>query len=103
VYCVFLGDWSSVANQTRATRLAQFLNDLMSSDYMNLLAQYGVGTSRSVVNSVFTQARETGTNFLIYPQSNFATILPKHCKSDEDVLQVRQILRQAFQEKFRQG
>jgi len=32
VYCVFLGDWASAANQTRASRLAQFLNDLMNSD-----------------------------------------------------------------------
>jgi len=53
--------------------------------------------------SAYRQARETRTNFLIYPQSNFATILPKHCMSDEDVLQVRQILKQAFQEKFKQG
>jgi hypothetical protein len=53
IFCVFLGDWSSSANQNRATRLAQFLQDLMNSDYMNMLAQYGVGSSGSVVNSVF--------------------------------------------------
>jgi len=53
--------------------------------------------------TAYTRARETGTNFLIYPQSNFATILPKHCMSDEDMLPVRQILGQAFQEKFRRG
>jgi hypothetical protein len=53
VYCVFLGDWSSASNQNRATRLAQFINDMLNSDYMNMLTQYGVGTSGQVVNSVF--------------------------------------------------
>ncbi len=53
VFCVFLGDWTSAANQTRATRLSQFLTDLMHSDYMNMVAQYGVGSTGAVVNSVF--------------------------------------------------
>ncbi|QUD87707.1 hypothetical protein [Phenylobacterium montanum] len=53
VWCVFLGDWSSSANQTRATRLSQFLTDLMNSDYMNMLAQYGCGSTGSVAGSVF--------------------------------------------------
>ena len=58
VYCVFLGEWSSASNQNRATRLAQFLNDLMNSDYMNMLAQYGVGTTGQVVNSVFPSSSD---------------------------------------------
>jgi hypothetical protein len=53
VYLVFLGDWSSTANQNRATRLQQFMTDLMNSNYMNLLAQYGCGSTGTVVNSVF--------------------------------------------------
>ncbi len=58
VYAVFLGDWTSTANQGRATRLVQFLNDLMSSDYMNMLAQYGCGTSGQVINSVFISSTD---------------------------------------------
>lgn len=62
VYTVFLGDWTSAANQNRATRLNQFLNDLMHSDYMNMLAQYGCGTSGSVVNSVFIPSTNHNLN-----------------------------------------
>src|SRR5271170_3083494 len=40
VYNIFLGDWTSSANQTRATRLNQFITDLMNSNFMNMLAQY---------------------------------------------------------------
>ncbi|HEY2661963.1 MAG TPA: hypothetical protein VGI79_19745 [Caulobacteraceae bacterium] len=58
VYCVFLGDWTSTANQTRATRLGQFISDLMNSDYMNMLAQYGVGSSGNLANSVFISSSD---------------------------------------------
>jgi hypothetical protein len=61
-FCIFLGDWTSAANQTRATRLAQFLTDLMNSDYMNMLAQYGVGSSGSVVNSMFVSSADHDLN-----------------------------------------
>src|ERR1700722_3830202 len=53
VYNIFLGDWSSAANQNRATRLNQFITDLMSSSYMNILSQYGCGSSGTFVNGVF--------------------------------------------------
>src|SRR5215471_3342542 len=53
VYNIFLGDWSSSANQNRATRLNQFVTDLMNSNYMNMLAQYGCGSTGTLVNSVF--------------------------------------------------
>lgn len=62
VYCVFLGDWTSSANQTRATRLAQFLTDLMDSDYMNLLAQYGCGSTGTVVDSLFISSTDHDLN-----------------------------------------
>ena len=45
VFALFVGDWSSTANQNRATRLGQFLTDMMNSQYMNMLAQYGCGSS----------------------------------------------------------
>ncbi len=37
----------------RATRLGQFLTDMMNSQYMNMLAQYGCGSSGTLVSSVF--------------------------------------------------
>jgi hypothetical protein len=49
----FVGDWSSAANQNRATRLSQFVTDLLNSRYMNILSQYGCGTTGTLVNSVF--------------------------------------------------
>ncbi len=52
-YLLFVGDWSSAAKQNRAHRLAQFNTDLLSSQYMNILSQYGCGTSGTVVNSVY--------------------------------------------------
>jgi hypothetical protein len=62
VYLVFLGDWSSTANQNRATRLQQFMNDLMNSNYMNMLAQYGCGSTGTVVNSVFIASTDNDLN-----------------------------------------
>lgn len=53
VYVVFVGDWTSAANQTRATRLAQFVTDLLNSSFMNILSQYGVGSTGTVAGSVF--------------------------------------------------
>lgn len=53
VYALFVGDWSSAANQTRANRLSQFMVDLMNSRYMNILSQYGCGTTGTLVNRVF--------------------------------------------------
>jgi hypothetical protein len=52
VYSVFLGDWSGTAKQTRLTNLNQFLTDFLGSSYMNILSQYGVGSSGSFVQSV---------------------------------------------------
>src|SRR5215831_15483266 len=53
VFALFVGNWSSAANQTRATRLQQFVTDLLNSRYMNILSQYGCGTNGTVVKSVF--------------------------------------------------
>jgi hypothetical protein len=51
VSVLFVGNWSSSADQTRATNLKQFVSDLLNSDYMNILSQYGCGSSGSVVAS----------------------------------------------------
>ena len=58
VFACFVGDWSSTANQNRAARLGQFLTDLMSSTYMNILSQYGCGSSGTLVNSVFISSSD---------------------------------------------
>src|SRR5215471_6060662 len=62
VYNIFLGDWSSSANQNRATRLNQFVTDLMNSNYMNMLAQYGCGSTGTLVNSVFIASNNHDLN-----------------------------------------
>src|SRR3984885_14117720 len=51
VSILFVGDWSSSADQTRATNLEQFVGDMLNSSYMNILSQYGYGSSGSVVAS----------------------------------------------------
>jgi hypothetical protein len=51
VSILFVGDWSSSADQTRATNLKQFVSDMLNSNYMNILSQYGCGSSGSVVSS----------------------------------------------------
>ena len=44
VYLSFWGDkWKTSALQPRADHLTQFLTDLVSSDFMNVVHQYGVG------------------------------------------------------------
>ena len=43
VYPMFWGSkWSDAAHQQQATRLVQFIKDLLASDWMNILMQYGV-------------------------------------------------------------
>ncbi len=53
VYTVFLGDWVSAQNQDRAKRLNQFIIDLLNSTYMNILSQYGCGSTGSFIQSTF--------------------------------------------------
>ncbi len=53
VYILFIGDWQNQENQRRSQRLIQFNTDLLHSQYMNILSQYGCGTTGTVVNSVF--------------------------------------------------
>src|SRR6476661_1200360 len=53
VYMLFVGDWNSVKNQNRATRLVQFMKDLLQSPYMNILSQYGCGNTGKVFDSIF--------------------------------------------------
>jgi hypothetical protein len=58
VHALFIGDWSSTANQDRATRLGQFLSDYFVSTRMNLLAQYGCGTTPALVDSQFRSSTD---------------------------------------------
>jgi hypothetical protein len=53
VYTTFWGPlWSDAAHTARADRMNQFLRDLLNSDYMNVLSQYGVGAG-TFVGSTF--------------------------------------------------
>ena len=53
LFAVYVGDWASPANRARATRLNQYLTDLVASSYMNILSQYGCGTAGSFIGSAF--------------------------------------------------
>ncbi len=62
-----------------------------------------VGQNSRVENrwAAYQRIRETPGLFLLYPQSNFAGILPKRCFRDEaDILRLREILKSSFQGKF---
>lgn len=49
VYTSFWGAmWSDAAHTQRASRLNQFIQDLVQSEYMNVLSQYGVGIGQFV-------------------------------------------------------
>ena len=55
---LFVGDWTSTANQDRATRLQLFLTDYFASTRMNLLSQYGCGTSPSLAGTLFRSSSD---------------------------------------------
>jgi hypothetical protein len=94
VYTVFVGNWGSAANQTRATRLTQFITDLLNSSFMNILSQYGCGSTGTVAGSVFLPnsiASLTHSDLVTLLQkainsTNRATTLPEPAGSDVFVL-----------------
>ena len=53
---LFVGDWTSTENQTRAARLRQFTSDFLNSQYMNILSQYGCGSKGKLITSVFVNS-----------------------------------------------
>jgi proteasome lid subunit RPN8/RPN11 len=59
VFNMFFGNWSGTSNQNRAKRLNQFMTDMMNSSYMNILSQYGCGSSGTLVSSVFISSSDT--------------------------------------------
>ncbi len=54
IYVTFWGPaWTADAeHQSRQTSLSQFVTDLLQSDYVNIIAQYGVGTGAGHCGSV---------------------------------------------------
>jgi hypothetical protein len=79
VFALFVGDWTGSANQARATRLNQFLTDLATGPYMNILSQYGCGIGGSFVGSAFVgntnhNLKETSIHQLIQSAINAGTI-----------------------------
>ncbi len=84
VYGAFWGpQWSDAAHQARAGHLAQFMKDLLASQYMNVLSQYGVGAGAGVagsyVKSTFVancpqQLSDTGIHQLIQSCINAGAI-----------------------------
>lgn len=52
VYTSFWGDsWLDLGHLQRAGRLSQFMQDLINSNYMNVLSQYGVGLGAGLAGS----------------------------------------------------
>jgi hypothetical protein len=61
VHILFVGyGWASTANQNRMTRLTQFVRDLLNSRYMNILSQYGCGTSGTVASTTVVGSDNRG-------------------------------------------
>jgi hypothetical protein len=56
VHILFVGDWSSTASKSRQAHLTQFVKDLLNSRYMNILSQYGCGTSGTVASTTTVAA-----------------------------------------------
>jgi hypothetical protein len=55
IYTSFWGSlWGNLDHVEEAGRLSQFCDDLVNSDFMNILSQYGVGTGRG--SGLFMQA-----------------------------------------------
>lgn len=59
IYATFWGPlWQDEAHQAQSQRLVQFLKDLVTSDWMNILSQYGAGTGKNTavyVNDAFAR------------------------------------------------
>ncbi len=51
--CFLLVTGVVLQNKIDLNRLAQFNTDLLSSHYMNILSQYGCGTTGTVVDSIY--------------------------------------------------
>jgi len=83
VYVVFLGDWTSSANQTRAGRLSQFVKDLLASSYMNILSQYGCGSTGKLINSIFIANTNTSLT-----HADLTTILQNAINSTDPATQL---------------
>ncbi|HUY12158.1 MAG TPA: hypothetical protein VMX16_00820 [Terriglobia bacterium] len=83
VYTSFWGAlWSDAAHQAAAQRLSQFMQDLLNSNFMNVLAQYGVGTgagsgsfgAASFVASVANQLTDSDIQTAIQTNINSGAI-----------------------------
>lgn len=92
IYASFWGaSWESdAAQQTVAARLEQFLKDLAASQFMNVLAQYGVGTASyagaSTLASVASQLNNAGVQSAIQNAIDAGTIPEPPKNNTSDVL-----------------
>lgn len=97
VYTSFWGPlWSDQAHTARADRLNQFLQDLLNSDYMNVLSQYGAGSgagaagafvNASFVPDVPSQLDEAGIAQAIQNSIDSGT-LPEPPATDNNIVLV---------------
>jgi hypothetical protein len=63
VYTSFWGaSWSDAAHAARSAQLNQFVQDLLASEYMNILSQYGVGSGAGSAGSFIKQTFAPGVS-----------------------------------------
>ena len=80
IFPAFWGaNWGDAAHQTQATRLVQFLNDLLASEFVNVLTQYGVNPGGRVQyasynNSVPANLTDAGIQHALQSAINSATM-----------------------------
>jgi hypothetical protein len=97
VYTTFWGpQWSDATHAVRADRMNQFIQDLLNSDYMNVLSQYGVGSgtgaagafiAASFVPNVASQLDEA-TIAQVIQSSIDAGTLPEPPATDNNIVLV---------------
>jgi hypothetical protein len=76
IYTSFWGSlWSDAAHQQAASRLNQFCKDLVNSNYMNVLSQYGVGSGKG--SGLFVQTSFVSSVPAILTDSGIHTIIQK--------------------------
>ncbi|HEV2177302.1 MAG TPA: hypothetical protein VGW33_08885 [Terriglobia bacterium] len=86
--------WSDAAHQTAAQRLTQFAQDLLNSDFMNVLSQYGVGTGNgsgsfgesSLVANVASQLADSDIQSVIQSNIDAGVIPEPPANNTSDVL-----------------
>jgi hypothetical protein len=83
IYATFWGShWSDAAHQAQATRLIQFLKDMLQSTWMNIMSQYGASSGKggglyvqaSYISGVAANLTDAGIHTVLQNAINAGTI-----------------------------